>query len=132
MSADLSAAPEIALLAAPYVTPTTWRPTVGQLASQLRVIAGQPELWWGRVRFSPLRYEKIELEIPGMWITVLAPDGEAMTCGCDALTVLAGTVADGSALLVPGRVRVHGEGRPHRLRAAGDEYAVSLHGRVSA
>ena len=132
MPADLSAAPEIALLAAPYVIRPTCRPTVGQLASQLRVTASQPELWWGRVRFSSLRYEKIELDIPGMWITVLAPGGDAMTCDCDALTVLAGTVAEESALLVPGRIRVHGEGRPHRLRAAGDGYSVSLHGRVSA
>lgn len=132
MPADLSAAPEIALLAAPHVARSASRPTIGLLAGQLRATASQPELWWGRVRFSPLRYEKIELDIPGMWITVLAPGGAAMTCDCDALTVLAGTVAEESALLAPGRIRVHGEGRPHRLRAAGDGYAVSLHGRVSA
>jgi hypothetical protein len=139
VSADLSAAPEIALLAAPHIpaarTGMTVRPTLGTLARQLRQTAATPEQWWGMVRFSPLRWSRIDLEIPGLWIAVLAPGGEPMTCECDALTVLAGVmteeaVTDAGAVattLVSGRIRVHGEGQVHQLRAAGDGYAVSLH-----
>jgi hypothetical protein len=142
--ADLSAAPEIALLVAPYIPMPARRgdarPTIGSLARQLRLTARQPEQWWGRVRFGHLRCEKIELDMPGMWITVLAPGGEGMTCDCAALTVIAGTVMEEAVTaagavattLVPGRIRVHGEGQVHQLRAAGDGYAVSLHARGSA
>src|SRR5579859_2953685 len=109
------------------------------LAREIRRIVSDPQQWWHSVRFSRLGHEKIELGIRGLWIAVLPPGGEPMTCDCDALTVIAGTVAeqtvtDGGALasvLVPGRIRVHGEGHVHQIRAAGDGYSVSLHGSAS-
>jgi hypothetical protein len=56
------------------------------------------------------------------------------------MTVVAGSVieesvADGGAVattLAPGRMRVHGQGQVHQIRAGGDGFAVSLHVRGGA
>ena len=141
MNVDMSDAPEIALLAAPALprqpgSRTSARPTVGALASELRVLASQPERWWGAVRFSSGRSERIDLEFPGSWVVVLAPgDPLGIDCDCEVMTVVAGavteeTVADGGGVttaLRPGGMRVHGQGQVHRIRADGNGHAVTLH-----
>jgi hypothetical protein len=81
---------------------------------------------------------------PAVWLFVLPP-GTAVDCDCRQATALAGeateatganeateatgaTEAPGQARsLRPGRVRVHGAGARHRLRAAGPGYSVTLH-----
>jgi hypothetical protein len=151
---DMSVAPEIALLAqrVPAGRPASGppadgpgaglapgghaaaRPTIGALAGELRLLADHPERWWGTVRFSEGRSEKIDLELPGSWVVVLAPDDPGIYCDCELMTVVAGTVteesvADGGAVtteLRPGPMRVHGQGQVHQIRASGG-FAVSLH-----
>ena len=149
----MSVAPEIALLAqrVPAQPPTggpgtgghgagqasgghTARPTIGALAGELKRLAGHPERWWGVVGFSQGRSEKIDLEFPGSWVVVLAPDDPGIYCDCELMTVVAGavteeSVADGGAvttMLRPGTLRVHGQGQVHQIRASGG-FAVSLH-----
>src|SRR6476646_11121735 len=83
LTADMSVAPEIAILAGaslldpvqptPAGTPGT-RPTLGTLARHLRILAASPERWWGRVRFDPDRSVRIELDDQpeyGAWLDVL-------------------------------------------------------------
>src|SRR6201987_3404490 len=83
LTADMSVAPEIAILAGPGMlvpaqptgagTPGP-RPTLGALARHLRILAASPERWWGRVRFDPDRSVRIELEDQpeyGAWLVVL-------------------------------------------------------------
>ncbi len=146
---DMSVAPEIALLAQrapaqpggdghvadqPPSERAATRPTIGALAGELKLIAGHPERWWETVRFSPGRSEKIDLEFPGSWVVVLAPDDPGIYCDCELMTVVAGavteeSVADGGAVtsvLRPGPLRVHGQGQVHQIRASGG-FAVSLH-----
>ena len=143
MNADMSAAPEIALLANPLPrqpAPVTTRPTIGTMAARLRDLASHPERWWGTVAFSPGRSEKVDLEFPGCWLVVLSPGDAGLDCDCDVMTVVAGavteeSVADGGGVttaLLPGRIRVHGQGQVHQIRAGEDGYAVTLHARGSA
>jgi hypothetical protein len=139
VNVDMSVAPEIALLAHPVPrqpsTPGS-RPTIGKLAGELSALASHPERWWGLVRFNQCRYEKIELDL-GLWVLILAPGDDGIDCDCDLMTVIAGdvleeSVADGGGVttgLRPGRMRVHGQGQVHQLRASGDGFAVSLHAR---
>ena len=153
LTADMSVAPEIAILAGASLlvpaqpaqptragTPGT-RPTLGTLARHLRILAASPERWWGRVRFDPDRSVRIELEDQpeyGAWLVVLPParPGQQSTgqdCDCDVATVIAGEAiegAPGGAVLRPGSTRVHGQ--PHRLRGHGAGYSISLHARASA
>jgi hypothetical protein len=141
MNVDMSVAPEIALLAtpAPARRPAA-RPTIGTLAGRLRLVAGQPEGWWGAVRFNHCRSEKIDLEFPGFWIAVLAPGDPGIYCDCELMTVVAGEVTEESVAagggvttaLRPGRMRVHGQGQLHQIRAGGAGFAVSLHVRGGA
>jgi hypothetical protein len=144
MNLDMSVAPEIALLAQPGPVPAQsgggGRATVGTLAAELRVLASHPERWWSRVGFNRGRSEKIDLEFPGFSLAVLFPGDAGVDCDCTVMTVVAGTVieesvADGGGVtteLLPGRIRVHGQGQVHQLRAGGDGYAVTLHTRGSA
>jgi hypothetical protein len=143
LNTDMSVAPEIAILAVPVQAPHSstatlaQRPTIGVLAAELRVIADNPQRWWGLVGFKPGRYEKIGLGGQGFaaWVMVLAPGDPGHYCDCDVMTLIAGevaeeSVADGGGVttaLQPGRVRVHGQGQVHQIRAIGDGYAVSLH-----
>ena len=149
LTADMSVAPEIAILAGASLlvpaqptragTPGT-RPTLGTLARHLRILAASPERWWGRVRFDPDRSVRIELEDQpeyGAWLVVLPParPGQQSTgqdCDCDVATVIAGEAVEGApggAVLRPGSTRVHGQ--RHRLRGHGAGYSISLHARAS-
>ncbi len=136
MNADLSVAPEIAQLAASFLParPGHARPrTDGRLAGDLADLAAAPERWWDRVRFDPAG--PVRIPVPGAggsWLLVLPP-GTAADCDCRLATALAGEAGEAAAdedqprPLRPGRVRVHGAGAPHRLRAAGPGYSVTLH-----
>ena len=153
LTADMSVAPEIAILAGASLlvpaqptragTPGT-RPTLGTLARHLRILAASPERWWGQVRFDPDRSVRIELEDQpeyGAWLVVLPParpgqqnTGQQSTgqdCDCDVATVIAGEAiegAPGGAVLRPGSTRVHGQ--RHWLRGHGAGYSISLHARA--
>jgi hypothetical protein len=150
MTADMSAAPEIALLASaasfPAIRPAGIKPagsepagnepastplTLGTLARRLRMLAAAPERWWGLVRFDPARSVLIEVEDQpayGAWLLVLPPGDAGRACDCDVATLIAGEAAEGAALH-PGRVRVHGQ--PHWLRGHGAGYSISLHARTA-
>ena len=141
LTADMSVAPEIAILAGasllvpvqptPAGTPGT-RPTLGTLARHLRILAASPERWWGRVRFDPDRSVRIELEDQpeyGAWLTIMPPGDAGLACDCDVATLIAGEAAEGAALR-PGPVRVHGQ--RHWLSGHGPGYSITLHGRAQA
>ena len=143
MTADMSVAPEIAILAEasllvpaqPIQAATSWtRPTLGTLARQLRLLAAAPERWWGLVRFEPGRPVAITVEECAAyraWLVVLPPGDPGQACDCDVATVIAGEATDGgpgSTVLRPGSTRVHGQ--RHRLRGHGVGYTISLHARA--
>jgi hypothetical protein len=85
LTADISVAPEIAILAeASLLIPAqparaavpAARPTLGTLARHLRLLAAAPERWWGLVRFDPDRPVRIEVEDRPeyrAWLVVLPP-----------------------------------------------------------
>jgi hypothetical protein len=132
LNADLSVAPEIAQLAAPFVLPPQSREsvaphTVGRKAGQLSELAAAPQRWWDLVRFDP--DAPLRVPVPGTagaWLLVLPP-GAVTDCDCGYATLLAGEVAEAGRALRAGRVRVHGGGATHRLLGAGHGYSVSLH-----
>ncbi|MFY9654126.1 MAG: cysteine dioxygenase [Trebonia sp.] len=133
MNADLSVAPEIAQLAAPFVLPPQSREsaaphTVGRKAGQLSELAAAPQRWWDLVRFDP--DAPLRVPVPGTagaWLLVLPP-GAVTDCDCGYATLLAGEVAEAGRPLRAGRVRVHGSGSGrHRMLGAGHGYSVSLH-----
>jgi hypothetical protein len=105
--------------------------TTGRLARRLRILAATPERWWSLVRFEPGRSEIISVEQSTgyrAWLVVLPPDHAGQACHCDVATMIAGEATEGtaaSAVLRPGRLRVHG-GR-HLLRGQGTGYSISLH-----
>jgi hypothetical protein len=132
LNADLSVAPEIAQLAAPFVLPPQSREsaaphTVGRKAGQLSELAAAPQRWWDLVRFDP--DAPLRVPVPGTagaWLLVLPP-GAVTDCDCGYAMLLAGEVAEAGRALRAGRVRVHGGGATHRLLGAGHGYSVSLH-----
>jgi hypothetical protein len=140
----MSAAPEIARLAETVLLAAAepaaaqpagaQPPTLGRLASQLRMLAATPERWWGLVRFNPDRSVTIGVEDhPSFqaWLVVLPPGHAGQDCDCDAATIIAGEATDGapgSAVLRPGPMRVHGQ--RHRLHGQGSGYSISLHARA--
>jgi hypothetical protein len=142
VNTDLSVAPEIAQLADPFVPaqPAAAAPlTDGRTAAELADLAATPERWWDLVRFDHDGPVRVPLpDAPGAWLLVLPP-GATADCDCRQATALAGeaietreTVGDGAPApaprpLRPGRVRVHGTCAPHRVRAAGPGYSVTLH-----
>ena len=151
MNTDLSVAPEIAQLAGPFVParPVAAHRTDGRIAGDLADLAATPQRWWDLVRFDSGAPVRIPLpQLPGTWLLVMPP-GTTTDCDCTQATALAGeaveltrvgalngarTVGDGrtgtdeaSRPLRPGRVRVHGTRVPHRLRAVGPGYSVTLH-----
>ena len=156
LTADMSAAPEIARLAeAVLLVPAqpaadargteeakslhipaaaATQITLGALARRLRIIAAAPERWWGLVRFDPDRSVKITIEHhPSYtaWLMVLPPGDAGQSCDCDVVTMIAGEATEGaptSAALRPGPMRVHGP--RHWLRGHGTGYTVSLHARA--
>ena len=155
--ADMSAAPEIARLAAalPLLPAQSVvsvggadRPgrceqtgasaplTLGALSRELRTIASTPERWWGLVRFEPDRPVTVvveECESYRAWLAILPPGDGGQGCDCEAVTMIAGEATEGTdpgdgAILRPGPVRVHG-GR-HGLQGRGTGYSISLHARA--
>jgi len=144
LNADLSVAPEIAQLAAPFAPLPHARPgarprTDGSRAAELSELAAAPQRWWDLVRFDPRG--PLRIPVPGMdgaWLLVLPPD-TATDCDCRYATPLAGEAAEAGRPLRPGRVRVHGaparhgtsarHGAPvrHRVTGAGHGYSVTLH-----
>ncbi|MBO0817859.1 MAG: cysteine dioxygenase [Actinobacteria bacterium] len=157
MNPDLSAAPEIAQLAAggtphePFGSKNgSNRLTTGSLAAVVRETAADPGRWWSRVRFDAERPVRTRLPAgPGfqLWLVTTppgyratreaaAPGSPAARPGSEVLTVLAGELAehtvtaDGDEIrpLRPNRVRVRGQGDRPRIVNPGACYAVSLHG----
>jgi hypothetical protein len=151
LTADMSVAPEIAILAeASLLIPAQpargtsgyagTRPTLGTLARHLRILAASPERWWGLVRFDPDRSVRIEIEDQpeySAWLVVLPPahagrQSAGQDCDCDVATVIAGEATEGApggAVLRPGAMRVHGQ--RHRLRGHGAGFSISLHARAT-
>lgn len=132
MNADLSVAPEIAQLAAPFAALPPSRDsaaprTDGGQAGLLSELAASPQRWWDLVRFDP--DAPLRVPVPGTagaWLLVLPP-GAVTDCDCGYATLLAGEVAEAGRPLRAGRVRVHGGGGRHRMLGAGRGYSVSLH-----
>jgi hypothetical protein len=135
---DLSAAPEIALLAVPAQPGVAGaRATLGGLSRELMLIASRPEQWWSTVTYHHGSSETIDLGVSGVnaWVGVLAPGNPGLFCSCDLMMLVAGdaveeSVADGGSVttvLRAGRVRVHGQGMLHQIRAAAAGFAVTLH-----
>ena len=132
MNADLSVAPEIARLAAPFAPPSqspgnAAPRTDGRLAGQLSELAAAPQGWWDLVRFDPAA--PVRVPVPGTagaWLVVLPP-GAVTACDCGYATLLAGEAAEAGRPLRAGRVRVHGAGGRHQMLGAGHGYSVSLH-----
>jgi hypothetical protein len=132
VNADLSVAPEIAQLAAPFVPPPQSRAaacphTDGRCAAELGELAAAPQRWWDLVRFDP--DGPLRIPVPGAadtWLLVLPPGTDA-DCDCRYATLLAGQAAEAGRPLRTGRVRVHGDRSRHRTRGAGHGYSVSLH-----
>jgi hypothetical protein len=156
LTADMSVAPEIAILAeASLLIPAQpargtsgqagTGPTLGTLARHLRILAASPERWWGLVRFDPDRSVRIEIEDQPeyrAWLVVMPPahagqqsagqQSAGQDCDCDVATVIAGEATEGApggAVLRPGVTRVHGQ--RHRLRGHGAGYSISLHARAT-
>ena len=131
--------------------------TDGRTAAALTELAATPQLWWDLVRFGAAGPVRIEVPGalgagpggpavwaggpavwaggPAVWLFVLPP-GTAVDCDCRQATALAGEATEATEAneapgqarsLRPGRVRVHGAGARHRLRAAGPGYSVTLH-----
>jgi hypothetical protein len=155
LNTDLSVAPEIAQLADPFVPPqhvAAVPRTDGRIAGALTELAATPQRWWDLVRFDPAGPVRLPVPgEPGAWLLVLPP-GTAVDCDCQQATALAGEATEAprepaasghpghaaqpnktqpdkmqSSPLRAGRIRVHGTGTPHRLRAAGPGYSVTLH-----
>jgi hypothetical protein len=150
LNTDLSVAPEIAQLAGPIAgaQPAAAAPrTDGRTAGDLADLAATPQRWWDLVRFDSGGPARIPVpDAPGTWLLVLPP-GATADCDCEQATALAGEAVetagarpagDGQAgtaavpgpprsPLRPGRVRVRGTRAPHRVRAAGPGYSVTLH-----
>ena len=132
MSADFSAAPEIAQLAAPLVPPMAGpalagRPaTAGRRAAELAGLAASPQRWWDLVRFDPAAPLRVPVPgVAGAWL-LITPPGLVTDCDCGWATLLAGEAAEDGRPLRPGRVLLHGP-RGHRLSGSSHGYAVSLH-----
>jgi hypothetical protein len=151
VNTDFSVAPEMAQLAAPLAgaVPADAMPrTDGRIAGDLADLAATPQRWWDLVRFDSGAPVRIPLpQSPGTWLLVMPP-GTTADCDCTQATALAGEAVelsggvrngtrpagDGrtgtdavSRPLRPGRVRVHGTRGPHRVRAVGPGYSVTLH-----
>ena len=142
MNTDLSVAPELARLAAPLADvrqPAAAPRTDGRIAGDLADLAATPQRWWDLVRFDERGPVRVPLpHAPGAWLLVIPP-GVTAECDCRQVTALAGeavelpgTLADEARALAerrplrPGRIRLHAAPAPHRVRAAGPGYCVTL------
>ena len=141
LNAEMSVAPEIALLAAASFpvagaagNEAAPQPlTLGTLARHLRMLSATPERWWGLVRFDPTRSVQIVVEDQpgyGAWLMVMPPGDAGRDCDCDVATLIAGETTEGGAVLRPGSARVHGP--RHWLRGHGTGYSISLHAQATS
>ena len=136
MNVDLSAAPEIARLAAPFVAPpqSPGSPaprTDGRHAGQLSELAADPRRWWDLVRFDPAA--PLRVPVPGLagaWLLVLPP-GAVTDCDCGYATLLAGEAAEAGRPLRAGRVRVHGLASHGGASHGGASHGGASHGGAS-
>jgi cysteine dioxygenase type I len=149
MNPDLSVAPELAQLAwLPASAPPLRNPggptghvTAGRLAGLVRDAAADPSRWWHLARFDPERPVHVRLDAaPGceLWLVTTPPgySGVVRDCGpgCEALTVVAGELAERTITeagvaerpLRPNRVRIRGRGHLHETVNTGTCYAVSM------
>ena len=147
MNPDVSVAPEIAqLMERPRpagdrpVTSPARRPTMGDLARELRQLTGAPDRWWSLVRFDAEHPVRVPIPAAGpyqAWLSILPPAAsDDQLCGCDVVTVVAGELTEhgGPTVLkplVPGRIRVHGAHQPggagpHHAVNTSDGYTVSV------
>lgn len=109
-------------------------PTVGQLASLVRDLAGRPDLWWRLVGFDAAGPVRVPLDAPAghAWL-VTWPPGHGGTVHARVSTLVAGELAAVTMTergvterpLRANRVRVHAG--PHALTNPGPAFAVSLH-----
>lgn len=130
MNADLSAAPEIAQLAAPPAVPVAMPATLGTRAAELASLAAEPQRWWDLVRFDPA--QPLRIEVGGAaWLLVIPPGGAVAGCRCGLATLIAGEVSEAAAgrqvPLRPGRTVVHGSAENHLVLGSAHNYSVSLH-----
>lgn len=149
MNLDLSAAPEIAMLARSSASaPPFWiggggtcQVTAGGLAGLVREAAADPARWWRLTSFHPRQPVHLRLDAaPGceLWLVTTPPGyrgaGHAHGAGCEVLTVVAGELAERSItatgavdrVLRPNRIRVRGHGNLYETINPGGCYAVSL------
>jgi hypothetical protein len=134
---DVSVAPEIAQLMEPLrlLAPSPaagTQLTTGDLARQLKLITGAPDRWWHLVRFDPAQPVMVDIPADGpyrAWLTILPPAAtDPGDRPSDVITVVAGELTEnGLNPLTPGRIRVHGGGRPRRAANTSDGYTVSVH-----
>jgi hypothetical protein len=134
---DVSVAPEIAQLMEPLrlLAPSPaagTQLTAGDLARQLKLITGAPDRWWHLVRFDPAQPVMVDIPADGpyhAWLTILPPSAtDPGDRPSDVITVVAGELTEtGLNPLTPGRIRVHGGGRPRRAANTSDGYTVSVH-----
>ena len=147
VNTDLSVAPEIAQLAAPLlpVQQDAAAPrTDGRIAGDLAALAAAPQRWWDLVRFDPAGPVRIPVpgapapgcsccrRTPPSTATARRPPRWPARRSSSGRRAVGGAASGAPARpLRPGRVRVHGTPAPHRLRAAGPGYSVTLHTAVS-
>jgi hypothetical protein len=97
VNTDLSVAPEIAMLADPFVpagAAAAVPRTDGRTAADLSGLAATPELWWDLVRFDAAGPARIPVpDAPGAWLLVLPP-GATADCDCQQATALAGEAVE--------------------------------------
>jgi hypothetical protein len=159
LAADMSAAPEIAMLAeAARLVPAqpasgprnpadpadladladpaeaAAQLTLGMLAQRLRCLASTPERWWNLVRFDPDRSVKIVVEESAAhqaWLVIMPPGDAGHSCECAVAAMIAGEATEGA----PGSTvlrpgSLRVHGQPHGLRGRGTGYSISLHARA--
>jgi hypothetical protein len=149
MNLDLSAAPEIALLARASAATPPFRisgggvaeVTAGRLAGLVRCAAADPALWWRHTRFDPAQPVALRLDSAAgceIWLVTTPPGyrgaGHEHGAGCEALTVVAGELTERAIgehggfdrMLRPNRIRVRGHGNLYETINPGSCYAVSL------
>jgi hypothetical protein len=134
----------------PHGRPTAPRPpTVGQLATRLRALAGQSADWWPLIRFDPSRPSRTRLDRPAetgsgadLWLATWPPghradlpddhdpEVSALIAG-ELIEVTIGPDGVAESPLRPGRIQVHAaagpSGRSRRLHNPGSTYAITLH-----
>jgi hypothetical protein len=117
-------------------------PTVGQLATGLRDLAGRRADWQALIRFDPARPTRVHIDT-FRWLTIWPPGHRAglpADHGAGVSTLVAGelievTIGPDGVTESPmrtGRTRVHGAGPAddtRELHNPGATYAITLHAR---